>query len=463
MKPESRRFYKSVAAVALPMAVQNLFSSLVSASDTLMLGLLNQESLSAISLASQISFIHHILMFSLTSGTAVLAAQYWGKGDAPSVEKVLGLSLRYTLAGTALISAAALACPGLLMRVFTDDPALVALGVPYLRIVSAAYLFTAVSQPCLTIMKTTDRVRRSSLFATSALVLNILLNALLIFGLFGLPRMGIAGAALATVLARAVELGLCLRENRRRGVPRVHPRYLASRFPLLRQDFWRTTAPLLANMMIWAFAMAGYSAILGHLGSDAVAAHSIGSIVKNCVDCVGGGVGIGSGIILGHMLGRNELDRARQDADRFVRLSVAIGIASGLVILLGIPLVLRAAHTLTGQARHYLKYMLMMCSYYMIGRIVNTTFYNGIFTAGGDTRFGFWSDLINLWGVILPTGFIAAYVLRLPVLAVYFILYLDEFTKMPVVFAHYRKRHWLRNLTRDNPDAPAAARSDADH
>ena len=459
MKPESRRFYRSVAAVALPMAVQNLFSSLVSASDTLMLGLLNQASLSAISLASQISFIHHILMFALTSGTAVLAAQYWGRGDRDSVEKVLGISLRWTLLGTAAISLAALLCPGLLMRIFTDDATLAGLGVPYLRIVSAAYLFTAVSQPCLTIMKTTDRVKRSSLFATSALILNILLNAVLIFGLFGLPRMGIAGAALATVLARAAELGLCLWENRRRDSAGIRLKNVCAGFPVLARDFWRATAPLLANMMIWAFAMAAYSAILGHLGSDAVAAHSIADIVKNCVDCVGGGVGIGSGILLGHMLGRGELEQARRDADRFVRLSVAIGVASGLVILLGAPLVLRAAHTLTDQARHYLKYMLMMCSYYMIGRIVNTTFYNGIFTAGGDTRFGFWSDLINLWGVILPTGFVAAYVLRLPVLAVYFILYLDEFTKMPVVLAHYRKRRWLRNLTRDNPDAPAKAPS----
>ena len=452
MTAESRRFYKGLVAVVLPMAVQNLFSSLVSASDTLMLGLLNQASLSAISLATQVSFIHHIWLFGLTAGMAVLAAQYHGRGDARAVEKVLGIALRYTLAGTALICAAALACPRLLMRIFTDDPQLIELGVPYLRVVAAAYAFAAVSQPYLTAMKTTGRVRRSSLYATSTLALNIALNALLIFGLFGLPRMGIAGAALATAVSRAVELALCLLENRRKDVVRIRPGDICGRYPVLRRDFWRYTTPLLANMMIWAFAMSTYSAILGHLGSDAVAAHSIGNIVKNVIDCVGGGVGIGSSIILGHTLGRGELDRARRDATRFVRLSVLLGAGAGLVILACTPLVLRAAGTLSVQARHYLKYMLYMCSYYMIGRTVNTTFYNGIFTAGGDTRFGFWSDLINLWCVIIPAGFIAAYVLRLPVLAVYFILYLDEFTKMPVVVAHYRKRAWLRNLTRDNPD-----------
>lgn len=453
MKQEDKSFYRNLVAVVFPMAVQNLFSSLVSASDTLMLGLLNQQSLSAISLASQISFIHHILLFALTSGAAVLAAQYWGKGDRRAVEKALGITLRYTLAGTGLICAAALLVPGLLMGIFTQDAQLVGLGMPYLRIVAPGYLFAAVSQTYLTIMKTTGRVRRSSLFASSTLALNILLNALLIFGLGGLPRMGIAGAALATSVSRAVELILCLLENRRKDVVRILPGDIAARFPLLHRDFWRYTTPLLANMMIWAFAMSAYSAILGHLGSDAVAAHSIGNIVKNVIDCVGGGVGIGSSIILGHTLGRGELEKARRDATRFVRISVVLGAAAGLVILAGSPLVLRAAHTLSDRSRHYLKYMLYMCSYYMIGRTVNTTFYNGIFTAGGDTRFGFWSDLINLWGVIIPAGFLAAYALRLPVLAVYFILYLDEFTKMPFVIRHYKKRLWLRNITRDDVNA----------
>ena len=452
MNQESKAFYRNLVAVVFPMAVQNLLSSLVSASDTLMLGFLNQESLSAISLASQVSVIHHILLFGLVSGTAVLAAQYWGKGDARAVEKVLGITLRYTLAGSAVISALALLVPGLLMRLFTDDARLIELGVPYLRVISAGYLFSSVSQTYLTVMKTTDRVRRSAVFASSTLALNIALNALLIFGLFGLPKLGIAGAALATSVSRAVELMLCLTENRRQGVVKIRITDIIGRSPVLHRDFWHYTTPLLANMMIWAFAMSTYAAILGHLGSDAVAAHSIGNIVKNVIDCVGGGVGIGSSIILGHTLGRGELDRARRDAARFVRISVILGAAAGLVILAGTPLVLRAAHTLTDQARYYLKYMLFICSYYMIGRTVNTTFYNGIFTAGGDTRFGFWSDLVNLWCVIIPAGFIAAYVLKLPVLAVYFILYLDEFTKMPVVVRHYQKRQWLRNITRDDVD-----------
>ena len=455
MNRDSRAFYRGLAAVVLPMAVQNLFSSLVSASDALMLGFLNQESLSAISLASQISFIHHIWLFSLIAGMAVLAAQYWGKGDVDTIEKTLGITLRYTLAGTGFICAFALLCPRLLMRLFTHDEKLVRLGIPYLRIITPAYAFAAVSQVYLNVMKTTGRVRRSALIATCTLALNILLNALFIFGLLNIPRMGIAGAALATVISRATELTLCLWEHRKKDIVHIRPGYIAAKLPVLRHDFWCYTTPLLANMMIWAYAMSAYSVLLGHLGSDAVAAHSIGNIVKNCVCCLGNGVGIGASIILGHTLGRGDLERARLDAVRLLRLTVGIGVLSGLVILTGIPAVLHFARTLTDRARYYLRYMLIMCSWSIAGQIVNTLFYNGIFTAGGDTRFGFWCDLINLWGVIIPVGFIAAYVLRLPVLVVYFILSLDELIKMPVVFAHYRKGLWLRNITRDNPDTQA--------
>ena len=127
-----------------------------------------------------------------------------------------------------------------------------------------------------------------------------------------------------------------------------------------------------------------------------------------------------------------------------------VGTVAGLVILAGTPLILKAAYTLSPQAKHYLKYMLFMCAYYMIGRTLNTMLINGIFTAGGDTRFGFWCDLINLWVLIIPAALIAAFLLKAPVLVVYFILYLDEFTKIPVEIIHYKKYKWVKNITREN-------------
>ena len=450
MKPENKKFYRNLAVMVLPMAIQNLLTSLVSASDALMLGLLDQDALSAISLASQINFVEQIIVFGLVAGTSVLAAQYWGKKDEAAVEKVLGITLRYTLLGTSVLCLASLIFPQYLMRFFTNDPHLIELGIPYLRIVAVSHIFVAISQTYLTIMKTTDRVKRSSIFGSTTVILNIILNSLLIFGLFGLPKMEIAGAALATTISRGVEVLLCLIENRKKDVVRIRVRRIFESYPVLHKDFWHYTTPLLANMVAWGGAMTAYSAILGHLGTDAVAAHSIGNIVKNCIDCVGGGVGIGASIILGNQMGRGELEEAKRDGARFLRISLVIGTVAGLVILAGTPLILKAAYTLSPQAKHYLKYMLFMCAYYMIGRTLNTMLINGIFTAGGDTRFGFWCDLINLWVVIIPAALIAAFLLKAPVLVVYFILYLDEFTKIPAEIIHYKKYKWVKNITREN-------------
>lgn len=450
MKQNNKTFYRNLIAIVLPMAIQNLLTSLVSASDALMLGLLNQESLSAISLASQVNFVEQIIVFGMTAGTTVLAAQYWGRKDAEAVEKVLGITLRYILIGTVGLFLFSLLAPRTLMRFFTNDERLIELGIPYLQIVSVSFVFTGISQTYLTIMKTTDRVKKSSIFGSTTVVLNIILNALLIFGLLGLPRMGIQGAALATTLSRGVELVLALVENRKKDVVRIRLKRIVESYPVLHKDFWHYTMPLLANMIAWGGGMTVYSAIIGHLGSDAVAAHSIGNIVKNVMDFLGGGVGFGASIILGNAMGRGELEQSKKDGARFIRISLVIGALAGLLILAGSPLIVRAAYTLTDQAKYYLQNMLFMCSYYMIGRTLNTMLINGIFTAGGDTRFGFWCDLVNLWVIIIPAALLAAFVFHAPVLLVYFILYLDEFTKIPIEIIHYKKYKWVKNITRDN-------------
>ena len=226
MTQENKTFYKNLVAMVLPMAIQNLLASLVSASDALMLGLLNQESLSAISLATRVNFVASIIIFGIISGTSVLAAQYWGKKDKESVERVLGITLRYTILGTGLLFLLCVFTPRLLMKFFTNDTRLIELGVPYLRIVGVSYLFMAISQTYLTVMKSTGRVARSSVYGSVAVVLNILLNALLIFGLFGLPKLEIIGAALATTISRGVELLLTLIENRKKDVCRMRPKHL---------------------------------------------------------------------------------------------------------------------------------------------------------------------------------------------------------------------------------------------
>lgn len=440
-------FYKKLFALVIPIAAQNFMTAIVSASDALMLGLQGQTALSAVSLATQVQFVLNLFYIALTIGATVLAAQYWGKKDPGSVEHVLAVTLRFTAAVSLLFFLAAAFYPELLMKVFTNETALIAPGASYLRIVSGSYLCMGVSQAYLCIMKNSGRTLRSTIYGSTAVALNLVLNALFIFGLFGLPELGIRGAALATLLARIVELVLVLLENRKKDVVRIRWKYLRAPDTRLQKDYCYYTAPVLANELAWGCGFTMFSVIMGHLGSDAVAANSIANIVKNIITCFCLGIGAGSGIIVGNELGKGNLEQARVYGKKLCQAAIASGILSGIVLLACKPLVFLFSSNLSGQAQEYLKVMLLVCSYYLIGKSVNCTVIAGIFCAGGDTRFGLFCDTVTMWGIIIPVGLAAAFWLKLPVLWVYFCLNLDEIIKLPAVYRHYKKYQWVKNIT----------------
>ena len=442
-----RSLYKKLFGIVTPIAFQFLMSSLVTASDAFMLGFLDQDSLSAVSLAGQVSFVYSLFFGAFVFGLTVLAAQYWGKGDEKTSGEVLAITVRYSMLVGLVFTLATFLAPRQIMMIFTSDEKLISAGAGYLQTVSISFLLAGFTQAYFGIMKVCDRAKLSSVIGSSSVVLNIILNALLIFGIDGLPRMGILGAALATLMARAFETVMVLIVVARKRCMRLQ---VMSVFRLnnksLHRDYWRYTTPLLINQLGWGGGITMYSVIMGHLGSDAVAANSIASIVRTLIASLCFGIASGVGIIVGGMLGRDELEEAKKAGGSFVRFSILIGAASGVVVLAVTPLILSAIH-LAPQAQEYLKYMMFMSAYYIIGNSLNSTIIAGIFPAGGDTKFGMWCDLITLWCVIIPMGMIGAFVLELPVLAVAFILTLDEFVKIPAVYIHYVKYKWVKNIT----------------
>ena len=450
MKSEKRLFYRKLWGLVLPITIQNLMTALVSASDAFMLGFVSQTSLSAVSLATQVQFVHNLFMLALTIGATTLAAQYWGKGDTDSVEEILAIVLKISMAVSFVFFAAAMFLPGSLMRIFTDDPELIRAGIPYLRIVSASYLFLGFSQIYLCIMKNSGRTPRSTVYGSAAVVINIILNAVFIFGLAGFPVMGIAGAALATTVSRAIEFLLTLYENTKRSLVCIRAKYIRHSSAKLRKDFWRYTAPVLGNELVWGCGFTMFSVIMGHLGTDAVAANSVANILKNIIACVCNGIGTGAGIIVGNELGKGKLEQAREYGDRFFKLAVFTGVVSGIILLAVSPVLQIFTGSLSAQAHSYLKNMMYICTYYMVGKSVNATVIAGVFCAGGDTTFGLKCDAVTMWVVLIPAGMIAAFVLKLPVMLVYFIVSMDEVIKLPAVYAHYKKYRWVRNLTEND-------------
>lgn len=440
--------YGNLIKIVGPISFQYLMTSLVSASDAFMLGFLDQTSLSAVSLATQVAFVYSLFFGAFVFGFNVMGAQYYGKKDIGSVERIITITLRYTLIVGLIFSLVTLIMPDKVMYIFTSDPELIREGTRYLRAVSASYLLTGISQVYFGVLKVCDRAGLSSLIGSLAVVVNIILNAVLIFGIGSFGGLGIVGAAIATVCARIFEVIFSVTATAKYKCPQTRLKYLLRKDDkVLHKDYWKYTTPLLINQLGWGGGVTMYSVIMGHLGSDAVAANSIASIVRSMVASLCWGIASAVGIVLGQMLGNGELDEAKRLGGKYVRLSIWIGVGSGIVILALMPLV-TGAITLTLAAQRYLKWMLVMAAYYIIGNSLNSTIISGIFPAGGDTKFGMICDLITLWCVIVPLGMISAFVIKAPVLVVAFILTLDEFVKIPAVYKHYMKYEWVRNITR---------------
>ena len=444
-----RQFYSQIWKLIIPIVIQNLLSAAVNSADVVMLNYVGQSSISAVSLAANYAGVLFMIYYGLGTGASMLSAQYWGKGDIQPIRVIQGIALRFSLLITLCFSAFAFFAPQLMMKLFTNDAELIAIGAGYLRVMSVTYLCWGVVEIYLAILRSIGRVTVSMALNIVAFSLNILLNAVFIFGLFGAPKLGATGVAIATALSRIIELIGCIVVSLFSQDIRLNPGYMFLRNRVLFQDFIRLSLPALLNDLAWSVAFSMYSVILGHMGSDAVAANSLVVVVRNFGTVLCFGTASAGGILLGNVMGEGDMERAKEYASKLMKLTVITGAIGGLLVLCATPFVLHFAK-LSETAMHYLKYMLLINTYYIMGTAVNTTLIAGVFRAGGDSRFGLICDTIDMWGYAVPLGFLAAFVLKLPVLWVYFLLCTDEFVKWPWVIRHYRSQKWLKNITREN-------------
>ena len=444
MDERKRSLRKEIVRLALPIALQQFMTALVGACDAIMLGKLSQDAMSAVSLATQVTFVFNLFMFAFMAGENMFVAQYYGKGDYTGISQVFSLVTKICGCIAVVFLAGTLFFPEQLMRILTNEETLIVLGSEYLRVIGISYVFSGIAQIFLAIMKNCGAVNMSTLINGVMVILNIALNAVFIFGLSGFPKMGIKGAALATVLATVVQFLW--------SVGYVLCRIRAVKFSLrscekkLFGRFWQKTVPLLINNLAWGIGFSMYSVIMGHLGTDAVAANGIANISKNLVVCFCLGLGNAGSIIVGNRLGADRLQEAKEVGETLTKTAIIAGIVSGLVLIALSPFITKM-EDLTPTARGYLQKMLLISSYYIAGKSVNCMTIGGIFAAGGDSKFGMLCDSVTLWCIIVPLGCICAFILKLPVMVVYFVLNLDEIIKLPVVYKHYKKYKWIKNLT----------------
>ncbi len=449
---KDKEFYNKLMRLTLPIAFQSLMLAAVAAADAVMLGRIEQNQMAAVSLATQIQFIQNMVLSAATAAGAILGAQYYGKNDKDTINKIFGMMLRVVGVVSIIFALACLFVPEMLMKIFASDPELIRIGAGYLRIAGWSYFITGIAECYLTIMKVTDHVFRSAMISTGAVVINIILNSVFIFGLFGLPAMGANGAAIATLISRIIEIIWAVASTYQKGFLRPRYSYVFRTFPDLRKDFTKVALPLLGGGLFWGVGFTSYTAIMGHLGSDAAAANSVAAVVRDLFCCMCNGISSAGGIMVGNELGAGKLDKGKEYGIRLAKISYVIGfLSTALVLIVTVPVV--RFMLLTDTARNYLTGMMVVMAFYMIGRCVNTIIINGIFGAGGDTLFDVYSLAVCMWGIAIPTAFLGAFVFHWPVVLVYACTCLDEVGKIPWVMYHFKKYKWVKDLTRDSADS----------
>lgn len=445
-----KEFYKNVLALVIPMAIQNLINVGVLAADVFMLGKVGENSLSGASLAGQVYYVMTLFLFGLTSGATVLTSQYWGKRDITTIEKILALGMKAAVSVTTLFAVVSFIIPDKLLRIFTSEPAVIAEGVIYLRIIAFSFVLTGITQTYLLVMRSVERVVIATIVYFISLICNIVLNAIFIFGLLGCPAMGVAGAGLGTLLSRIVELllvaGYAHFYNKE---IKFRWRYFLKSDGWLVKDFLTFALPVVMNEVLWGIGGSANTAILGHMGSAAVAANSVAQVARQLATVVTFGISTATAIYLGKTIGEKKIELAKVYAKHFIGMSIVLGIVGGGMILLFSPIAI-SSMALSPQAKEYLKFMFFVMSYFVMAQAYNCTLIVGIFRAGGDTKIGLKFDVISMWGFSILTGALAAFVFKCSVPVVYVFLMSDELIKIPLATIRYRKYIWLRNITRES-------------
>ena len=334
------------------------------------------------------------------------------------------------------------------MRIFTSDEAIIGEGVRYLRIVAFSYILAAFTNVYLNIIRSIERVVIATVVYATSLSVNILLNAVFIFGLLGAPALGAAGAAIGTLCARAVEVIIVIYYAwKKNDVVRIRIKDMLKRYKWLEKDFFVYAFPVLLNEFAWGAGMAAISSIVGHLGSASVAAHSVAQVCRQLSMVIAFGISNATAIMIGKAIGEKKEALARDYGNRFAKLSLLFGAAGGILILLISPFVCSMLK-LTPLAKTYLQVMMVIMSYYVVGQSFNSTLVVGVFRAGGDTMFGLFLDVGIMWLCSIAAAAVAAFVIHVPMPWVYIILCSDEVIKVPFSWKRYKSYKWLNNITR---------------
>lgn len=453
-----REFYRAFWQLSCMLVLQNLISFGVNLTDNVMLGGYSQAALAGAATVNQIQFIFQQLTMGIGEGLVVLAAQYWGAGRTGPVKKLISVAFWCGMLTGAVMFAAVSISPMSLLRVFTNDPAILSEGLRYLAVMRWTYLIFMASSVLLSGMRSVETVRITFYISICTFVLNLGFNWVFIFGNLGAPRMGATGSAVSTLISRAAELGaavwyVALRDKKLR----LRPRDFISLDRMLAGDFLRVCLPVAVTYGLWGVATALQTAILGHMEADAIAANSVATTFYQVLKTVSIGASSAAAVLMAKTVGRGRMEKVREYSRTLQMLFIATGLMTSILLFVLRGPVL-GLYVLTPATRRLADSFFLVLCVTCIGTAYEMPALGGIIRGGGDTKFVLWNDIVSIWGIVLPVSFLAAFVWRLPPVAVVALLNSDQIFKCGIAAFKVNRYRWVKPLTRPAGRSPEPLR-----
>ncbi len=445
---KDKLFLKSMLAIAIPIALQNLITSSLNMVDTLMISSLGQASIAAVGLANQLFFFYILISFGINSGSSVFIAQFWGKEDIPSIRKVLGLAVSISTVVGIIFTIVAFFFPEIVMSIFIKEAEVIKLGSDYLRIVSLSYIITAVGFSYSVALRSTGRPHVPMMVSGISFVTNTLFNYLLIFGKFGFPELGVKGAAWGTVIARIVEILFILYSiYSTKGPLSASLKELTDWNKEFVGKYSKTTYPVILNEAFWSLGQVMYSIAYARIGEEATAAVQIANTIQNVFFVVVRGLANACTVMVGNKIGAGDEEDAYEYAVKFMAISTLMGLLLGGIMSATPDLTLKLFTGLEPNLYELSKKILTTMGFFFMIRMFNSTAIVGVLRGGGDTNFSAYLDIAGAWLIGVPLAFLGALVFKMPVYLVLAMVSIEEVFKMVVVIPRMLSKKWIRNVT----------------
>lgn len=441
-------FLKSMISIVIPIALQNLITSSLNMIDTLMISNVGQSSIAAVGLANQVFFFFALINFGINSGASIFISQYWGKKDITNIRRVLGFSISLGTITGIIFTIAAFFFPENIMRILIPEAEVIKLGSQYLRIIALSYIVTAIGFSYGIALRSTGRAKLPMKVSAISFIVNTVFNYLLIFGKFGFPALGVRGAAIATLLARVVELSLLLYAVYHDIGP------LTAKFKELIdwnksfiKSYIDTVSPVILNEGFWALGQVLYSIAYARIGEEAAAAIQLTITVQNIFFVLIRGVGNACAIMVGNNIGRGQMKKAYEYAVNFIIISVILGLTLGITMALTPDLILKLFNNINDSLYATVRTLLVIMGLSFFIRATASTIIVGILRGGGDTKFSMFLEMGSVWLIGVPAAFIGALVFKWPVQYVVILVMIEEVVKFVIGIPRVLSKKWIRQIT----------------